>query len=148
MDFTESIVEIFALQKARLLASGVPQSQLDLADAQLEIEGLDPESIDKKCCAELLQLLNKRYDTMEPMSTRLNKYGWSTANIKNHMETYLRNLIRKAQSIVRSYCELSGLRAQVDLNGPNGPVGPQGHLHGHLQGHQTMHYDLNDLSMN
>lgn len=121
MDFTESIVEIFALQKARLLASGVSPFQMDQAEQKLVEESLDPESIDKQCCAELLVLLNKRYDSMEPMSTRLNKYGWSTANIKNHMDSYLRGLIRKAQTIVRSFCDSEDRLAGHNL----GHEGPQ-----------------------
>jgi hypothetical protein len=105
MNFTKTITELFLAQRIRLLASGVPIERLNAANDALESKQLDPDSIDKACCAELLLVLNKRYDVPEPMSTRLDKFGWSSANIKNHMESFLRSKLKSAQTILREHIE-------------------------------------------
>ena len=105
MNFTKSISDLFLTQRIRLIASGISLKKLNAANDALEEKELDPESIDKACCAELLLVLNKRYDAPEPMSTRLDKFGWSAANIKNHMEAFLRAKLKSAQSIIREHVE-------------------------------------------
>lgn len=103
MNFTKTITDLFLAQRIRLIASGVPIEKLNAAHDALEAKDLDPESIDKACCAELLVVLNKRYDTPEPMSTRLDKFGWSSANIKHHMDSFLRSKLKSAQAIIREH---------------------------------------------
>lgn len=117
MNFTKTLSDLFLAQRLRLLASGFPIQKLNAANDALEAAGLDPESIDRDCCSELLLVLNKRYDTPEPMSTRLDKFGWSAANIKNHMEAFLRSKLKSAQAIVRESIDVDNDMNGADKNG-------------------------------
>jgi len=127
MNFTKTITDLFLAQRLRLIASGVPIEKLNAANDALEAKQLDPESIDMACCAELLLVLNRRYDTPEPMSTRLDKFGWSSANIKNHMDSFLRSKLKSAQTILREYVDGPG-KAIRHERGPDGSAesGPDG----------------------
>jgi hypothetical protein len=47
---------------------------------------LDIDSINRACCNELKEVLSKTHDFQ--ISDRLNKYGWTTKHIIDHMSRF------------------------------------------------------------
>lgn len=102
MSFEQQLRDIFQVQKERIDAT-YADVDLDAAFEALESKRLDPASIDQDCCAQLKIILNKRYDTPQPYSHRLDKFGWSAATIRAHMVSFLRRKLQLANDIIEAY---------------------------------------------
>jgi hypothetical protein len=95
--FRSRLEALMAEQRARLEAI-VSSDVVDEAYEFLDLHDLSVDSIDKSLCAELKIVLSRRNDVQIDMSNRLNKYGWSSARILDHM---LKVFYAKTQAIGR-----------------------------------------------
>ena len=136
--FRAALDELFEQQRVRLTTVAGPE-RVASAFAALAGMNLDAESIDKRCCLELQQILTKKYE--DPIaSSRLAGYGWTTAHVKDHMRRFLQSRVQHAGQVMRSY--INGDHDDLehdemivvsedegpDAEGPDaeGPVGAEG----------------------
>ena len=59
---------------------------------------LDIDSINRACCNELKEVLSKTHDFQ--ISDRLNKYGWTTKHIIDHMSRFFDSKMKAAARIL------------------------------------------------
>jgi len=71
-----------------------PKSAFDL----LAEHNLDVLSINKACCIELKEVLVKTHDFQ--VSDRLNKYGWTTKHISDHMMRFFESKMKAAARLL------------------------------------------------
>jgi len=71
-----------------------PQGAFDI----LAEHRLDSASIDAACCDELKEVLSKTHDFQ--ISDRLNKYGWTTKHISDHMSRFFENKMKAAARLL------------------------------------------------
>ena len=104
MNFTAQVQALFDAQRTRIEDV---RGELDLDEAfeALRLKRLDPENIDRDCCAELKRVMNKRFPDKQKFSNRLDGHGWSTTAIANHMDRFLRTKLDRAQHIVRTFVD-------------------------------------------
>jgi len=74
-----------------------PENAFDV----LKAHNLDAQSIDKSCCAELKIVLLKKHDFQ--ISDRLNKYGWTTKHINDHMVRFFEGRMKAAARVLSMY---------------------------------------------
>lgn len=85
-----------ALCEEEFLRTNNPSLWTDLVSSELT-----PEHIDKAVCAELVRVCTLTYET-PGTSDRLNRYGWSSIKIQEHMRRYLRHKIQDMCAVLRA----------------------------------------------
>ena len=67
----------------------------------LKAHNLDALSIDRACCAELKVVLSKTHDFQ--VSDRLNKYGWTSKHISDHMIRFFEGRMKATARVLTLY---------------------------------------------
>lgn len=98
--FLNALNTLVSEQRSRLCRV-CDEDRIDEAFAVLKNQNLDTESINRDCMRELNEILLRRNDTITSGSTRLNKYGWSTSKIRDHMNRFLQSKMRAAANILK-----------------------------------------------
>ena len=84
-------------QRVRLRAL-LPQSVVEEAFSFLDLNSLSVVALDHALAAELKIVLSRQNDVQIEMSSRLNKYGWTSGRILDHM---LKVFYAKTQAVGR-----------------------------------------------
>jgi hypothetical protein len=99
--FFKALQTLFHEQRIRI-SRICDTDRVDEAFEFLADNALDEVSIDRDCMKELHSILVKRNDVQITTSNRLNKYGWSTARIRDHMNRFFHSKMRAVGSVLKA----------------------------------------------
>lgn len=98
--FSAAIEELFQQHRERISqVCDAPTTKG--AFEELIRQDLDPQSIDESLCAELKIVLQKTHDFQ--VSDRLDKYGWTTHHINDHMLLFFEKKMKGAANVLTQY---------------------------------------------
>lgn len=120
--FRQRLSALLQEQRERM-ALIVSSDTVDEAFDFLEAHGLDANSVDQACTAELKNVLRRTNDVQMDMSSRLNKYGWSTARILEHMNNVFTAKMKTIGRVLKAF--LDSTDASEALHGYDGPKNAQ-----------------------
>jgi len=100
--FRQSLQDLYGMQRQRLNIVVNDSAKVEEAFEALKDLGLDIETVDQKCCAELKTILNKRYEEPIANGTRLHGYGWTRAHVEDHMNRFLTTLLQEVNQHLRT----------------------------------------------
>jgi hypothetical protein len=88
-DFLQSLNDLISKQLQKLTEE---------EEKALEKSNLTAVDIDKRITKELIRVCTERYE--EPISNRLDGFGWSKQRIQEHMKRYLREILFEVYQIL------------------------------------------------
>jgi hypothetical protein len=98
--FIEALKELFNQHRERILQVCDAETTKNAFD-ELYRADLDCKSIDEAICEELKVVLKKTHDFQ--ISDRLNKYGWTTTHINDHMLRFFEKKMKSAANVLSQY---------------------------------------------
>lgn len=116
--FRKNLLNLLQEQRERLLIIKT-EEEVGLAFDFLTANGLGADDFDAFCAAELNNAINRRNDVQTDMSMRLNKYGWSTARIIDHMLKIFQAKMKTIGRVLKAFVD--GKNPKEALRGYEGP---------------------------
>ena len=111
----EGLLEEQRQRMSQIVSIHVVDQAFDFLDANR----LNSEAINRSCASELYVAINRVNDVQIDMSTRLDKYGWSTARILEHMNKIFTAKMKTIGRVLKAFIE--GTDPQEALQGYTGP---------------------------
>ena len=116
--FRKHLDNLLQEQRERLLLIKT-YSEVSEAFDFLDANGLGADAIDAFCAAELNFAINRKNDVQTDLSMRLNKYGWSTARIVDHMLKLFQAKMKTIGRVLKAFVD--GKDPKEALRGYEGP---------------------------
>lgn len=117
--FRRRLNDLMDEQRARLEAL-VSVETVQQAYEFLDLHELSVEAIDHALCEELKIILLRKNDVQIEMSTRLNKYGWTSGRILEHMLKVFYAKMQAVGRVLKAFLESKD--PEKALQGYDGPI--------------------------